>query len=172
MAVKQNVVGGATVGAGGKLDPFAADQGPQGAKGWSPVFAGELDGVRTLLKLADWMGGEGSKPATGMYIGPAGYVMAKADAFNFNALKRAMVLQQQTNGSGVATFDFTSYGFANVPTVIALPATTAALSGPTRSTVSGVSKTAATVTVQQQAILTGLVSVLAGATANIFVVEQ
>lgn len=207
MAVKTNVVGGATMQPDGKLVPFMADKGdtggqglsayqiwlaagnigteaqylaslkstapgPTGSKGWSPVFAGELDGVRTLFKLVDWTGGEGTKPDVGMYVGSAGYVTAKVQAFNFNTAKRVMMLQAQTNASGVATFDFTAYAFASTPAVVALPATTALLSGPTRSTVSGTSKTGTTVTVQQQAILTGVVSLLAGATANILVVEQ
>lgn len=178
MPVKQNVVGGAML-SGGKLVPFAADKGDPGAastvpgpKGWSPVFAGELDGVRTLFKVVDWTGGEGTKPDSGMYVGATGYVTAKAQAFNFNVAKRVMMLQAQTNASGVASFDFTALAFANPPSVVPLPATTAVLSGPTRSTASGVTKNGATVMVQQQALLTGVVSLLAGATANILVVEQ
>lgn len=157
----------------GQLEPFVAptNTGPAGAKGWSPVFAGELDGVRTLLRVMDWVGGEGTKPAAGMYVGPAGFVSAKAEGFNFNATKRVMVLQAQTNAQGVATFNFGPMAFANTPAAIALPATTALLSGPTRSTVGAVTKSGTTVTVQQQAILTGITSALVGATANLLVIE-
>lgn len=154
------------------LIPVIADDGTNGYNGWSPILAGEADGTRSLLKVADWTGGQGSKPATGMYIGTSGYVAAKADAFNFNTTKRILILSAQTNASGVATFTFSpSPPFAVAPTVRALPATTAVLSGPTRSTVSAVTTTGCTVTVQQQAILTGVISLLTGATANIIVVE-
>lgn len=146
--------------------------GANGVNGWTPVLAPEQDGTRTLLKVMDWAGGSGTKPQAGMYLATTGYVAAKADAFNFNSAKRVMMLQATTNASGFATFNLAPYEFANIPSAVALPATTAVLSGPTRSTVSSVTKTAATVTVQQQAILTGLISLLAGATANLFVVEQ
>ncbi|QUT07907.1 hypothetical protein KFK14_11260 [Sphingobium phenoxybenzoativorans] len=181
MTVKLNVVGGATI-QGGVMVPFAADKGdpgpastvpgPEGNDGWTPVLAGELDGVRTLIKVADWTGGEGGKPATGMYIGTTGYVSSKAAAFNFNASKRVMVYSAQTNAQGVATIDYSAMGFANAPAVRALPATTAVLSGPTRSSPSSITKDGCLVTVQQQAILTGVLSLLAGATANVLVIEQ
>jgi len=149
-----------------------AGEGVAGNNGWSAILAGEADATRTLLKVVDWAGGSGTKPAVGMYIGTAGYVTAKADAFNFNAIKRVVPLSAQTNAQGIATFNFTSFGFATAPSVVTLPATTTLLSGPTRSMVSAVTKTGATVTVQQQAVLTGVVSLLAGATANILVIEQ
>lgn len=56
--------------------------------------------------------------------------------------------------------------------ILALRATTPVLSGPTRSTVSNITTTNCQVTVQQQAILTGLLSALAGATANVLIVER
>ena len=147
--------------------------GSNGDNGWSPVLAGEQDGVRTLIKVVDWAGGQGAKPQIGLYLGTAGYVAAKADAFNFNAAKRVMTASAQTNAQGVATLNYTSGGFANPPAVIPLPATTSVLSGPTRSPVTGTpTKTGAQILVQQQAILTGLVSVLAGATANALLIEQ
>jgi len=201
MAVKANVTGGATIN-GGKLDPVVADTGPQGLSayqvwlaagnvgteaqymaslvsktagpnGWTPVIAGELDGTRTLIKIVDWVGGQGSKPDVGMYIGTTGYVTVKADAFNFNATKRVFAVSGITNSQGIATIDLTSYKLVAAPVGIALPATTIALSGPTRSTIvaGSITKTSAQVKVEQQAILTGVISLLAGATANLLLIE-
>lgn len=167
------VFGGIAQGEGVMPLTAPTNEGPAGDDGWSPVLAGEQDGVRTLIKVVDWADGQGTKPQTGMYLGTAGYVAAKADAFNFNAAKRVMTASAQTNAQGVATLNYTSAGFANPPAVIPLPATTSVLSGPTRSTVTGTpTKTSAQIQVQQQAPLTGLVSVLAGATANALLIEQ
>jgi len=201
MAVKGNVTGGATI-SGGKLDPVVADTGPQGLSayqvwlaagnvgteaqymaslvsktagpnGWTPVIAGELDGTRTLIKVVDWVGGQGTKPDVGMYIGTTGYVTTKAAGFNFNATKRVISATGVTNSSGIATIDLTQYAFGSVPYAVALPATTVALSGPTRSTIvaNSTTKTSVQVKVEQQAIVTGLVSVLAGALANVLLIE-
>jgi len=178
-----NVVGGA-VQAEGRLQPFVADKGdpgapgaastipgPEGNDGWTPVLSGELDGTRTLIKVVDWTGGEGTKPAVGMYLGTTGYVATKALAFNFNAAKRVRAYAAVTNASGVATINYNDLGLTAPPQIVALPATTPTLSGPTRSTVSAVTATGCTVTVQQQAILTGVLSFLVGATANVLVIE-
>lgn len=156
----------------GKLSPIDVPEtkGPTGANGWTPVLAGELDGTRTLIKVLDWTGGEGQKPATGLYIGAAGYA-AKAQAFNFNVAKRVMAASAQTNAQGVATIAF-GVTFATPPQVLPLPATTPVLSGPTHSTVSNITTTNCQVTVQQQAILTGLLSALSSATANVLIVER
>jgi len=152
-------------------DPAQATdiRGGAGVSAWTPMLAPEQDGTRTLIKVADWFGGTGEKPATG-YMATGGIVADKAQAFNFNAAKRVFVLSATTNASGVATVTF-PVAFAAPPNVRALPATTAVLSGPTRSTISNITTTGCTVTVQQQAILTGLLSVLAGATANVIVIE-
>lgn len=146
--------------------------GPEGNDGWTPVFGGEADGTRTLMKVVDWTGGEGAKPTIGMYIGPSGYVLTKAAAFNFNTQKRVRIYSAVTNGSGVATIDYSALSLSSAPQVVALPATTAVLSGPTRSTVSAVTASGCTVTVQQQAILTGVLSLLVGAMANVIIIEN
>lgn len=53
--------------------------GVAGEKGWSPVFGLVTDGDRRVLQLVDWIGGEGTKPATGQYIGPTGLVATAAE---------------------------------------------------------------------------------------------
>lgn len=52
---------------GEPIAPVLADAAP----GWTPVLVAEADGARTVVKVADWIGGTGSKPATG-YIPPVG----------------------------------------------------------------------------------------------------
>lgn len=44
------------------------------ALGWSPIFAVVADGARRVEQIVGWDGGVGTAPATGMYIGSAGFV--------------------------------------------------------------------------------------------------
>ena len=45
-----------------------------GPDGWSPVLAVVSDGERRVFQIADWVGGETAKPATGGYVGSTGIV--------------------------------------------------------------------------------------------------
>lgn len=54
--------------------------GGGGSAGWTPLFAAVADGSRRVLQVVDWIGGEGIKPTVGLYIGPAGLVVAAANA--------------------------------------------------------------------------------------------
>ncbi len=62
------------------------DIGPVGPKGdtgdaaWSPIYANVADGTRRVQRVVDWTGGQGAKPATGKYLGPAGLVDTAAEA--------------------------------------------------------------------------------------------
>jgi hypothetical protein len=62
------------------------DTGAQGATGvdgndgWTPVFAVVSDDTRRVLQVSDWTGGEGTKPATGQYVGATGLVSNIASA--------------------------------------------------------------------------------------------
>lgn len=60
-------------GATGATGP-AGTNGTDGNDGWSPVFAVVSDGDRRVLQVSDWQGGEGTKPATGKYVGATGLV--------------------------------------------------------------------------------------------------
>lgn len=67
---------------GQPLAPVLADAAP----GWTPILAAEADGSRAVVKVDDWVGGTGSKPATG-YIAPSGSGGLSATAaggFDFN----------------------------------------------------------------------------------------
>lgn len=52
----------------------------KGDRGWLPVLAAKLDGARRVHQVIDWAGGEGTKPATGAYVGAGGLVSAIGDA--------------------------------------------------------------------------------------------
>lgn len=62
------------------------DQGPQGDPGidgddgWTQVEAISVDGDRRVKQIVDWIGGTGTKPATGKYVGAAGLVDTAAEA--------------------------------------------------------------------------------------------
>jgi len=57
--------------------------GASGDSGWSPVFSIVNDGSRRVLRLSDWVGGEGTKPGgTGQYVGASGMTGTIADAID------------------------------------------------------------------------------------------
>ena len=149
--------------------------GANGNSGWTPVLAGEADGTRTLIKVIDWTGGQGTKPNTGMYIGTTGYVTTKVDAFNFNAVKRVMAMSAVSNAQGIATFNFTTITpvFAVVPAVVIASVVPTLLAGATRATEVANSRTknGVQVKVEQMNLLGTIVSLLAGATVNIIIIE-
>lgn len=69
--------------AGPPGDPGAdGAPGVDGASGWSPELAVVVDSERRVLRLVDWFGGGGIKPATGQYLGPGGFVGTPALATN------------------------------------------------------------------------------------------
>lgn len=54
--------------------PAVPFQGPDGDRGWSPVFAVVTDGERRVLRLVDYVGGEGTEPTDGInqYVSSGG----------------------------------------------------------------------------------------------------
>lgn len=71
----------------GKLDPVAPANGKNGTSAWTPMLAIEADGTARYLRIVDWAGGSGEKPAVG-YVGTDGAPTTKAKAPNLNAAKR------------------------------------------------------------------------------------
>lgn len=153
------------------LDPDLA--GPAGPNGWTPMLGGEADGTRTLLRVIDWVGGKGVKPALG-YIGAAGSaaLVAKAAAFNFNAIKRVDIFTAQTDASGIATLVFDP-AFATVPAKALPTAIPNVLAGPIKAELvaNSLTKSGCKVKVTQQSLVGGLLSALAGATVNVIAIE-
>lgn len=64
----------------------------KGDKGWMPALAAEIDGVRRIMKVVDWIGGEGAKPTTTGYIGATGIVPNKADAVDYRGAQGPQAL--------------------------------------------------------------------------------
>lgn len=56
------------------------DPGEDGDDGWTPILAVVTNGERRVHRVVDWTGGEGTKPATGQYVGENGFVTDVADA--------------------------------------------------------------------------------------------
>ena len=48
--------------------------------GWTPIIAVIADGDRRILKIVDWLGGDGPKPRFDVYVGSMGLTTVKADA--------------------------------------------------------------------------------------------
>ena len=160
---------------GKKLDPFLplGKPGSAGANGWTPILGGEADGTRSLLKVVDWAGGQGTKPTAGMYIGVSGYVAAKTDAFNFNIAKRVAFFTATSAANGIATVSFNlSPPFSSPPAAIAF-ATPAVLAGVIKAEIvaGSLSKSGCQVKVTSAALLTGVVTALAGSTVQVLAIE-
>lgn len=59
---------------------LASLNGKDGDDGWTPVEATVTDGDRRVKQIVDWVGGTGTKPATGKYIGATELVDDIGDA--------------------------------------------------------------------------------------------
>ncbi|WP_460973934.1 hypothetical protein, partial [Spirosoma migulaei] len=68
--------------------------GANGNKGWSPVYAIVNTSTNSYFQVADWTGGEGTKPDVGQYLGSSGLVADTTNATNFRGAPGA-------NGAGV-----------------------------------------------------------------------
>ncbi|WP_274626579.1 hypothetical protein [Arvimicrobium flavum] len=75
-------------------------KGAAGDNGWAPVPAAEVDGERRVLRVVDWLGGTGEKPAVGLYVGAVGLVAAIADAVD---VRGAAGLSLEISGGSVTT---------------------------------------------------------------------
>lgn len=153
----------------GVLDPITPDDGPAGASAWTPNLAIEIDGTARYLKVVDWTGGTGPKPAVG-YVGTAG-ITTKALAPNLNAAKHVMFFRGVTAAGGIATVSFT--GFSAAPIVELVDAQPAILLGAVKGEIVAgtVTKSGCQVKVTT-ASLAGVVSALVGATVIVLAIES
>lgn len=155
--------------AGATLDPAMP---VDGTNGWAPVLASEEVGTARYLRVLDWMGGTGTKPPSGLYIGPTGYVATRAEATNFNAIKRVLAFSAVTNASGIATISFGGI-FAAAPQLLVLPAQPAVVVGGSKSELvtGSLTKDGCQIKVTGAALLSSAVVALVGATANVIAIE-
>ena len=56
------------------IQGIQGNPGEDANDGWSPVFSVLADGERRVLQVSDWVGGTGTKPTTGQYVGTSGLV--------------------------------------------------------------------------------------------------
>lgn len=149
--------------------------GTNGVNGWTPILVPEQDGVRTLLKVGDWVGGGGTKPQAGMYLSATGYVSTKAAAFNFNSAKRFAIFSAVSNAQGIAAVSFgTVFADAAAAPSIGhwgIPAT--AVGGVRTSVVTNtLSKTGVQIKVEAPGLLGSVLNLLVGATVFVIAIEQ
>jgi hypothetical protein len=150
-------------------DPDLA--GPPGPNGWTPVLVPEADGTRTLIKVADWVASKG-KPDVGYLTASGALASAKADAFNFNTVKRVGIFTGQTNSNGIATVVFDP-PFSTVPATALPIGTPNVLAGPVKAEIvaGSLTKTGCQVKVTQQSLVGAVLAPLSGATAQVIAIE-
>ena len=91
---------GATGSAGATGSTGAA--GAAGEKGWSPILAIVADGVRFVQQVTDWVGGAGTKPTAGQYVGSSGFVTPIASAVDIRGPQGAAGATGATGATGPA----------------------------------------------------------------------
>jgi hypothetical protein len=86
--------------------------GPQGATGpsggndgWSPQFAVVSDGARRVLQVTGWVGGTGSPPASGQYVGATGLVSSLVSAIDVRGVPGATGPAGTNGASGTRWFE-------------------------------------------------------------------
>lgn len=78
----------------------------KGDRGWVPVLAAVTDGTRRVHRVIDWTGGEGTKPATGSYVGATGLVALIADAVDMRGPEGpAMLIDELDAGADDIGYD-------------------------------------------------------------------
>lgn len=70
-----------TQGVDGETGP-PGPPGVSGYNGWVAVLALVEDGQRRVVRVTDWTGGNGPKPASGSYVGESGFVADLVNAVN------------------------------------------------------------------------------------------
>lgn len=93
-----DVVAGGVVGDDGE-DGAPGTDGEDGEDGWAPILAVVSDGERRVIQITDWTSGTGTKPDTGLYLGPVGLVASIGSAVD---IRGATGLSGEGSGDMVA----------------------------------------------------------------------
>ena len=81
--------------------------------GWSPEFSVVTDGIRRVLEVVAWVGGTGSAPATGLYVGATGFVVDITDAVDIRGSIGATGATGATGSTGATGAGVATGGVAN-----------------------------------------------------------
>lgn len=77
----------------------------KGDSGWAPVVSIVTDSARRVIKIVDWVGGQGTKPAVNVFVGPIGTVATAAEAVDIRGPQGpAMLVTGLTAGSGAMDY--------------------------------------------------------------------
>jgi hypothetical protein len=134
------------------------DPGTNGLDGWTPVFAIVSDGARRVLQISDWVGGEGTKPTTGQYVGPSGLT---------GTLASAVDLRGPAGAAGTGTGDVTGPSTTTAGRLARFADTTGDLldEGPSVSTDGTLAANSDAILATQKAVKTYVDAALAAADA-------
>jgi len=105
---------------------------PDGVDGWTPQLALVSDGTRRVLQVIDWTGGEGEKPATGLYVGPAGLIADMATATDIRGIPGEGDMSTPVydpQGIGADAFNASNMASGNLPMARTPTLTTASNQG-------------------------------------------
>lgn len=89
-------------------------RGLPGTSGWTPILAIVNDGARRVHRVVDYTGGTGTKPATGLYVGPTGLVANIADAVDIGASGVGGAVTSVAGRNGDVVLTKTDVGLSNV----------------------------------------------------------
>lgn len=87
--------------------------------GWSPILAVVADGNRKVYQVTGWVGGTGTAPATGLYIGATGFESNIANAVDISVVGNFVFGEVPSGAINGSNATFTS-AFAFIPETVQL----------------------------------------------------
>ena len=105
-----NIADGVDIRGHRGLQGIAGNPGDDADDGWSPVFSVVSDGERRVLQVSDWVGGTGTKPTTGQYVGTTGLVDDIENGVDIRGPRGGQGFPGRPGTNSVGDVQF-SYGF-------------------------------------------------------------
>ena len=81
-------------------DRSSSTPGDDGEDGWSPIFSIESDSNRRVIKVIDWAGGGGTKPAINQYLSASGFDSDISNGVDIRGIQGLRGLQGIPGGDG------------------------------------------------------------------------